>query len=274
MLRLIIVLTAMSLPLLTSSESFSKPRLYGMVVVIDPGHGGRDPGAHGTFNGGAKKVIVREAEYVFDVSCRLWHMVRKYGAVAVMTTRDKKRKCRRDSRRQNKVIPRNKNKVFTLDGSRVVAGGIGLRRRVALGKKMLRKFPRHRVVFLSIHFDATGNKKLEGVHFIAPSSRRQPEIIKYLVKRFSEANRLRRIGKKTHYPVTVSGDKKHGIRRIYVLSTKTNPIRQRVLIELGNFTNPRDVWRIRDPRVRENYAQLITRALFDLNKIPIRNARR
>ncbi|QKS70129.1 N-acetylmuramoyl-L-alanine amidase [Paenalkalicoccus suaedae] len=53
--------------------------LYGQTIVIDPGHGGRDPGA--VANG------LQEKEIVLDVSLRLEEMLREGGANVIMTRR-------------------------------------------------------------------------------------------------------------------------------------------------------------------------------------------
>ena len=54
-------------------------RSAGFSVVIDPGHGGVDPGANG---------IVVEEEVVLDVSLRLKDMLERYGIEVIMTRED------------------------------------------------------------------------------------------------------------------------------------------------------------------------------------------
>ena len=46
-----VVLIGLLVSIMSFISAFAAPRqpLYGTVVVIDPGHGGRDPGAHGVF---------------------------------------------------------------------------------------------------------------------------------------------------------------------------------------------------------------------------------
>ena len=247
--------------------------LYGMVVVIDSGHGGVDPGTHGTFTDPDGEVTVQEAEYVYDVSCRLWHMVQKHGAIAVTTTWDMSQGCSPDSRPQDHVIPSDNDEVFILDGTRVVGGTKGLEKRTQVANRTLHKYPNHRIVFLSLHFDAAGSRQLSGTHFIIPQGERI-ELADYLLDEFAADNKTRKQNGVDHYPVTISGDKKHGVRRLFVLSKHNNLVRQKVLIELGNFSNPEDLWRIRDHRVRESYAELITRALFKLNRVPLVRAQK
>ncbi|HSC29547.1 MAG TPA: N-acetylmuramoyl-L-alanine amidase [Vicinamibacterales bacterium] len=76
-------LSAPEVPSVNSSGQFSLARQLGLGVariVIDPGHGGHDPGARA--NG------VNEAELVLDVSQRLMKLLKKQPGVEVVMTRE------------------------------------------------------------------------------------------------------------------------------------------------------------------------------------------
>ncbi len=76
-------LPAPTLPSANSNGEFSLARQLGLGIsriVIDPGHGGHDPGASG--NG------VAEAELVLDVSLRLRKLLEKEPGIEVVMTRD------------------------------------------------------------------------------------------------------------------------------------------------------------------------------------------
>src|SRR3989344_4423737 len=109
--------------------------LYGWVVVVDPGHGGMDPGASGTFQG--KRVV--EDEYVFDVSLRVRRMIRARGGLAVMTTKDN---VGERSWEAFRVFPDARTERFAIDGTVVRAGTAGLRKRLRLGNQIYRKYPK------------------------------------------------------------------------------------------------------------------------------------
>jgi N-acetylmuramoyl-L-alanine amidase len=76
-------LSAPTVPLANSNGQFSLARQLGLGVsriVLDPGHGGHDPGVRG--NG------VSEAELVLDVSLRLKKLLEKQPGMEVVMTRD------------------------------------------------------------------------------------------------------------------------------------------------------------------------------------------
>jgi len=134
---------------------------------------------------------------------------------------------------------------------------VGLRKRVAYANVIQKKYPKHKVIFVSIHFDVLP-ASIEGVRVI--ESNGGNALGKFLSETFLECNRAN--GK---WCLVESGDKTHGLKNIFVLG-KNNLIKEKVLIELGNFKNTKDIWRIRDFHVRENYAQLKTRALIKMMK--------
>lgn len=242
-----------SVTMVIAKES-KKGELYGLVVIIDPGHGGIDPGAHAVVGG----KPVNEDEYCYDVALRLRRMAKAKGAVVFMTTHDKKQKKPLANKPDN-IIPPDKNEFFTLDGYIVVAKTKGASRRVAYANYIKRSYPKHKVVFISVHFDAL-TKSMEGVRIIESASGTKLGCL--LTEEFSKGNRMEN-GAGSLFR---SGDKSHGIVNAYVLREDKNSIREKVLLELGNFSNPKDIWRIRDYHVRENYAQLVTRALIKFMK--------
>jgi len=58
-------------------------KLAGVYVILDPGHGGRDPGKIGKFN-------IQEDDYVYDITCRVKRLLeQRTRATVLMTMRDK-----------------------------------------------------------------------------------------------------------------------------------------------------------------------------------------
>ena len=246
-----IVVAALAAPFAASSE---KVPLNSVVVVIDPGHGGKDPGAFAIF----RDQPIYEAPYVYDVALRLERAVKARGGVAYLTRRDLKAETP-DDRLAARALPFSRQDVYTSGGGSVRAGVEGLLPRVALAREVKQKHPHSRVVFVSIHFDSVGSPNIAGMSVVVPKAG-PPRIALALEKTFREARLVRKDGSRELRPITVSGDAAHGMRSILVLGRR-NPIGERVLIELGNFRSEADVWRIRNPGNREKYASLIADAI-------------
>lgn len=225
-----------------------KKPLAGWVVIIDPGHGGKDPGSNGLFEG----KPVYEAAYTYDVALRVQRMVAQEGGLAVLTIIDGRQEKNLPA---YEVFPFDRSAVFAIDKKPVVAQTIGLTKRLAYGNMIGRNYPRHKKAWISIHFDKLGkNTEIEGVRIIAPNT--ELRLAKSLGKSFGDVHRLR-----ASAPIVASGDRDHGLRNLYVLGGR-NQTQQKVLIELGNFNNRVDMYRIRAHNIRDAWAAAIVRGLI------------
>ncbi len=246
---LVVVILVAAIPLAAEQKKQgSKPLLYGWMVMLDPGHGGEDPGSSGDFND--QRVV--EDEYVYDVALRTQRIIKSMGGLAMLTIQDKKTGER--SLRAQEVFPDYRGEIYTGQTKVVQAGTWGLNQRLKYGNEQRSKFPKHRQAWISIHFDVLGNNtSIDGVRIIkGKTSNRLAEALR---KSFGDAARLREFA-----PVVQNGDRRYGIRSLHILNGG-NGFREKVLIELGNFNNTTDVWRIRNPVTREAYAMAIATAL-------------
>lgn len=216
--------------------------LKDLVLILDPGHGGKDPGSHGKFGG--KEIF--ENEYVYDVAKRVEIFAEKKGAIVLKTVRDRKIDYHRNWSAQE-VFPDNSEEYFS-DGTQIIAGSRGLQKRVQFANKIKTKFPYKKVVFLSIHFDVIINKSKDGSHILVPKGY-EPQIADCIIKAFKELN--------SDQPIKVSGK---NVKNIYILS-RLNEVKEKVLLELGNFLNENDNWEIRNYKTRNRYAFRIVKAL-------------
>ncbi len=217
--------------------------LRGLVLILDPGHGGQDPGSHGVFNG----QEVFENEYVYDVAKRVEIFARERDAIVFKTIKDGKMDYHRNWAAQ-RVFPDNRDEYFSLDSSRVVARTKGLQKRVVFANKVKTKYPKHRVVFLSIHFDIIPDRSEGGSHILIPQNYK-PKVAESLIMAFRELN--------SDQPIKVSGKT---VKNIFILS-RLNRITEKILLELGNFLNENDNWEIRNYQTRNRYALRIIRGL-------------
>ena len=234
---------------LTSYKNESNPDLYGLVVIIDPGHGGTDPGANGYFGG---QLRITESAYCYDVALRLEKILKSKGAIVFKTVKSAQR-TPIDNKPQQVIPFLRAYSLFTFDTSMVEAGTSGLSKRISFANSKFESYPKHKIVFISIHFDVLP-KKISGTRVITGVN--ASGLGNCLKIELENKHRLSTSGN----PVLKTGDKTHGIKNIFVLG-KTNKISQCVLLELGNFNNEADLWRIRDPKVREDYALIVTSSL-------------
>jgi len=137
--------------------------LKGWTIVIDPGHGGLDPGAVvETVDGNGNSAFVVEDEYAYDISLRVYALLRQHGADADLTVISPNHHIRHTPDASVTFV-NEKNEVFNDESenrtgawSEWPAGGSrGLERRLDTARKIIdRKSNRHSL-FISIHCDNT-----------------------------------------------------------------------------------------------------------------------
>ncbi len=127
----------------SSSEEESRAYSIG-AILIDPGHGGKDPGASATFTIKGKKTTIIEKDINLKIGLRLYDMLKKaYPKKQILMTR-------------------NTDKYLTLEERTDIANSVKLRENEA-------------VLYLSIHVNASLDKTATGfeVWYLSPGYRRQ-----------------------------------------------------------------------------------------------------
>ena len=143
--------------------------LEGVLVIIDPGHGGRDTGAI--------KYGLTEHEYVYDVACRLRRILQERTAARVeLTLKDRKtgykpsRGDRIKSNRQGEILT---HPPFLAKKEGEARIGVNLRWYLAnsLYRNALKTgTDKNKVVFLSLHADSR-HPSLRGAMIYVPGAR-------------------------------------------------------------------------------------------------------
>lgn len=125
-----------------SSEVVTAPRVA--VVLIDPGHGGKDPGAIGRHQSKGKSIVIREKDIVLDLSKKLHRLLA--------------------SRYPSKTIrlSRNRDIFLELEERTEMANSIPLKDNEA-------------IIFISLHANAAFTTKSNGfeVWYLPPETKRE-----------------------------------------------------------------------------------------------------
>lgn len=271
--------------------SGTRDGLRGVVIVIDPGHGGRDIGTN--HNG------VWEHDYVYDVSCRLKTMLEaRTEAVVKITLEDKETGCRpskRDKLKQNFQGTVLTNPPFLVENHRQTDMGVNLRWYLANSiyrRARKQNFKSDRVIFLSLHADAR-HRSLRGVMayvpganyrtrtygFSSPSYQRFAEVREKSHVSFGKQTRVRSEALSNQLAkAIVEGfrDQKlpvqpyqpvrnriiRGKSKFVPAVIRGNIIPTKVLVEMVNISNGKDAALLQKAKDRGRMAQAIYGAIF------------
>jgi N-acetylmuramoyl-L-alanine amidase len=265
--------------------------LRDVLVILDPGHGGRDLG---TMNNG-----IWEHDYVYDVTCRLKERLEQETAARVeITLEDAQTGCapsRTDKLRANRQGTIRTNPPFLAKENGEARIGVNLRWYLAnsIYRRALDEgYDPDRVVFVSIHADSR-HPSLRGVMVYVPGAgyrtrtygftsktyMRYAEVREKPTVRFSKKQRVRseavsrkladevvtafRIEKlpvQQHQPI------RHriirGQQRYVPAVIRGNTVPTKVLVEMVNLSNPKDAALLASARERERLAHALLVALF------------
>jgi len=146
--------------LLVNARPRKSSLLEGVMIVIDPGHGGLDPGAIVRSSDGAGEVLyVTEDEYVYDIAMRMVPLLVEHGAAIQFTTLAPNHLIR-DTTPATRTLIHEKNEVYNSAamnssdsvGDWIVGGSTGLAKRVQIANAAFSG--NHKVkLFLSLHAD-------------------------------------------------------------------------------------------------------------------------
>lgn len=228
--------------------------LAGYTIVIDPGHGGLDPGAIvPSENGNGEIVYVVEDEYAYDISLRTYRLLKLHGADVTLTIISPNHQIR-SSENPSETFVNMKNEVYNLkslnksgdDRSWPVGGSRGLRKRVDIAQEAFKGADRKKTLFVSIHAD---NSPDQG----------QGTMVLYSSENEKNIEKSRELAESLTPYLGASSI----IQRQQLAVLRDNPAYAEVLIEIRNLHYPGNSWAIRYDKLREQDAEFITAGLVN-----------
>jgi N-acetylmuramoyl-L-alanine amidase len=239
--------------------------LQGWYVVIDPGHGGLDPGAVvEALDGSGGRLYVVEDEYAFDTAIRAYVLLRLHGARVAMTVLSPNHLVRHSTPPVQTYV-NEKNEVYNnlelnqpdrrIDWPR----GANLEKRVRLARRAFDGTPKERRIFLSFHAD------------IDPHSPPVPLVLYYTSRNGRRQDLVSRAFARGLLPSLGAGARTRG-QPLGVL--RDNPAQVKVLLELRNLAYIDQAWALRFEQLRQRDAEKVVRGVLEYARRRPLSARR
>lgn len=224
--------------------------LLGVTVILDPGHGGEDPGAVSAYG--------VEAAYTYRAAVEIGAVLRGQGATVLYTVR---------SRALDPALAVSEPPLEPPVDAALVVNGEPIRTRHSPRQLWLRAAlarrvwaarvgpdPARRVFFLSLHLDDADSPDIRGSLVCVDRRRRTPAFGLALARALAQDG-LARTGSAS------DGQPGLSMRRLGVLNPDYNPVPQSALLEMTTLSNFDDALRAADPQWRAQMAARIARAI-------------
>lgn len=232
--------------------------LRGWTVVIDPGHGGLDPGAVvRSSDGNNNDAIVVEDEYAYDIAVRVYQLLTRHGANTELTIISPNHQIR-STPDASLTFVNEKNEVYNsayLNRNGTwdewpVGTRTGLEKRLTVTQEAISGERRDRTIFISIHADNTPNKVPQNAILYGSGNSRDRESSLELARAIMPSMGSQCIIREENNLVVL----------------ENNPAGYAVLIEVRNLYYDNNSWLIRNEESRQNDAEAIVQGILNFVK--------
>lgn len=240
------------------SYKHKSQRLKNWRIVIDPGHGGQDPGAIVSNTDGEDRAVhVVEDEYVYDIALRLYKKLKMEGAEVELTVISPNHHIRENLRatitfvhEQNEVY--NDERANRKNAFSVRPALANINQRVRIANQFFKGAKRGHTLFISVHADNSPNRP-KGPLVIYHERRGKID---------SRSRTFAQVMQKTldhpSLPAQIGG------RNLAVL--RNNHAHAEVLVEIRNVHDKGEAWALRFHSRREEDADRIFQGVLNYVK--------
>ncbi len=227
--------------------------LKGYSFLIDPGHGGLDPGFNAQAeDGNGNPLYIIEDEYNYDYALRLYRKLRRNGAQVALTVISPNQLII-DSTDASRTLVSQKNEVYNSPfinqrgeySSWPSGTASGLHKRVEVAESFFNGTPKNKRIFISLHndnspWDTDGR----------------------LVLYYNDSLTVDKLGRQfAEHMIPYLGKNAH-VRGQNLAVLRKNPARFAVLVELRNIAYPSNTWAIRNADLRQEDIEMLTKGIL------------
>ena len=227
--------------------------LEGYSILIDPGHGGLDPGFHSqSKDGNGKPLYIIEDEYNYDYALRLYRQLKLHGAHVGLTILSPNHLII-NSPDASRTLVSQKNEIYNSPfinqrgeySSWPVGTPSGLSKRVKVAESFYNGTVKEKRIFISLHND---NSPLD------TSGR--------LVLYYDDSLTIDKLGQRMAESLLPHLGRNAHMRGQNLAVLRKNPARYAVLVELRNIAHPRNSWAIRNASLRQEDTEMLTNGIL------------
>lgn len=227
------------------------------LLILDPGHGGSDQGGYDGRGFVLGTTRIPEDAYTYDIAKRIERMGKEKGWEIWFTVIDPEYRPIANQTNDTILLPAKKMHYNEPHAHTIIySGKEGLLKRLDAADYGYQRSKQKEALFISLHFDYAPDY-ISGAHIFTGEHQDSHQFVTTLT-RYLKQNGLGLFTRGKEQYAIVSKN------QLFMLAHNT--IIPRVLIELGNYNDPRDRSLMLEAQGRETYARILVGAIDEYIK--------